>query len=329
LNASLRVVVVAGGPSTEAEVSRASARAVSDALTRGGHRADVVELDRGLPARLLEAAPDVVFPAVHGAFGEDGCLQGLLEVLGFRYVGSGVLASALAMDKARAKVQLAAAGLPLARGMLIDEHEDSPVAAARVRAEIGASVVLKPTTGGSAIGVTRVEASAGLAVIEDAIDRARGVSALVLVEELIHGKEVTCGVLECDGNEVVALPPTLIVPRSRDWYDFEAKYAEGGSEHTCPAPFEPELTRRIRDLALAAHLALGARDLSRTDFIVDEVTGSVVILEVNTLPGMTGTSLFPEAAHAHGIDFVSLCDGLVRRASERPLRPVPETPRLP
>lgn len=319
----LSVAVIAGGPSAEANVSRTSARAVSAALEAAGHRATIIELDAELPAALKRGQFAVVFPVTHGPVGEDGCLQGLLEVLNVRYVGSGVLASALAASKPHAKALFRLAGLPVADEVLLVDTDDAS-AVARVHATLGRSVVVKPASGGSAIGTTRVGDAEPDAALAEAIAAARAVDPRVLVERFIVGNEVTCGVLE-DQRGVRALPPTLIVSKAADWYDFESRYKAGGSEHQCPAPLADAVTRRIQEVALGAYEALGCRDLGRVDFVVgDAEDGSeVTLLEVNTLPGMTATSLYPEAARAEGLGFPELCSLLARRAAERPLRSAP------
>jgi D-alanine-D-alanine ligase len=288
------------------------------ALQEAGHRPTVLELDAGLPARLTGEKYDVVFPAVHGRFGEDGCLQGLLEILGLPYVGSGVMASALAMSKPHAKAQLRTLSLPLAEEALVTAGSDLASAAQSIRKKLGAAVVVKPGAGGSAIGVEPIGASASDAELVAALGRALSLDPVVLVEKMIAGKETTCGVLEDDAGVPRALPPTLIVPKAAGWYDFRSKYAPSGSAHQCPAPYSTALIARISDLAVKAHSALGCRDLSRVDFVVDDERGEITVLEVNTLPGMTAVSLFPEAAAAAGIAFPALCDKLVRRAFARP-----------
>jgi D-alanine-D-alanine ligase len=324
----LRVAVVAGGPSSEASVSRASAAGVQRALVEAGHSAEVLELDAVLSARLSTGAFDVVFPAVHGAVGEDGCLQGLLEVLGLPYVGSGVLASALAMSKRHAKVQFRAAALPVAREYLVHSGDDLDGVPARIRSDLGRAVVVKPGSGGSAIGVETIRADADDGMLARALRRALDLDPVVLVEEFKSGKEVTCAVLE-DERGTRALPPTLIEPKAAAFYDFRSKYAPAGSAHVCPAPFSDVLTARIQTASVLAHTVLGCRDLSRVDFVVDDVNSEVTLLEVNTLPGMTATSLYPEAAAAAGISFPSLCDALVSRAFARPKVSKPHAPDMP
>ncbi len=318
----LTVAVVAGGPSAEAEVSRTSARGISAALERAGHVAELLELDASLAGALSERRPRVVFPIVHGLLGEDGCLQGLLEILEIPYVGSGVLASALAMHKPAAKAAFRDAKLPVAEEAVVRRGEDLDRLPHELRSRLGAAVVVKPVAAGSAVGVARVGADAPDEEVTTALGRALAVSDAALVEPMIHGREVTCGVLEDDDGSPRALPPTLILPRAADWYDFKSRYAVGGSEHRCPAPFSAALTSAVQELAVRAHRAVGARDLSRVDFVVgdDDTRGPVTLLEVNTLPGFTPTSLYPEAAAVAGISFDALCDRLVRRASARPRR---------
>ncbi len=316
----MRVAIIAGGPSSEAEVSRASARGVAGALHDAGHEATTWELDARLSAELVALGPDVVFPVTHGALGEDGCLQGLLEVLDLPYVGSGVLASALAADKNAAKVAFAANGLPLAASVVLDRVPAEDVLGdtlVELRSELGGSFVVKPRGGGSAIGVSILGAEATPAALGEALRAVLEIDGAALLETFWEGLEVTCGVLEAEGGEPSALPPTLIRARAAGWYDFRSKYGSGGSEHLCPAPLPAVVLERIQQTAVAAHRALGARDLSRTDFIVSE-SGEFIVLELNSLPGMTRTSLFPEAAAAQGIAFSALCDRLVRRAAARP-----------
>jgi D-alanine-D-alanine ligase len=335
VTAGLTVAVVAGGPSSEASVSRASAAGVERALGQAGHAPRVLELTPALGAELRAAPPDVVFPAVHGAVGEDGCLQGLLEILGLPYVGSGVLASALAMSKPHAKVHFRAAGLPVAGDLSVRRGDDLPTVARRLLAEVGPRLVVKPGAGGSAIGVAVLTEGVTEAALVLALERALGLDETVLVERFVAGKEVTCAVLEDERGEPRALPPTLILPQAGAFYDFKSKYGTKGSVHQCPAPFPAVLIATIQAQAVAAHLALGCRDLSRVDFVVDDDAaggdgaGQTTLLEVNTLPGMTATSLFPEAAQAAGIPFQALCDRLVRKAHARPRARAPEAVAMP
>lgn len=326
----LSVAVIAGGPGVEAAVSRSSADEVCRALAHKGHRPQTLELDATLAQRLAGGRFDVAFPVVHGLWGEDGCLQGLLEILDLPYVGSGVLASALAAHKPRAKELLAAAGLPVAPGVTLLTDADLEQRVPEMRRVLGRALVAKPASGGSALGVELIEESQPDARVVSLLERAFSMDSSVLVEPWVRGLEVTCGVLERT-DEAESLPPTLIRPKAGAFYDFSSKYRPGGSEHVCPAPFENDLNERIRALALAAHRALGCRDLSRTDFIVapEASPPGLVVLEVNTLPGMTSTSLFPEAAARAGIAFEALCDLLAQRALGRPRAPRPPAPAMP
>jgi D-alanine-D-alanine ligase len=315
---ALSVAVVQGGPSTEAEVSRASALGVAQALEQAGHRVVRLELDAYLAESLRTGGYDVVFPVVHGAVGEDGSLQGLLEVLDLPYVGSDVLGSALAMHKRIARVLFECAGLPVARGIVLRRGEaDARAAAERARREVGSRVVVKPSSHGSAIGVSRFSEEASLDDVARAIEGVWAIDAYAVVEHFARGREVTCGVLDLERAE--ALPPTEILSPNDPFYTYEAKYAPGRSVHVCPPKLPAAVIARVQAAAVAAHLALGCRDLSRADFVVgdDGDPDAVTLLEVNTLPGMTATSLFPEAAAIHGLPMARWCDALVVRAHAR------------
>jgi D-alanine-D-alanine ligase len=315
--ARLGVAVVQGGPSAEAEVSRASAAGVAKGLTDAGHHVVRLELDAFLAESIRSGGFDVVFPVVHGAVGEDGSLQGLLEVLGVPYVGSGVLASAMAMDKRVARMAFAAEGLPIAKGIAVARGSTTARdAAERARREVGGRVVVKPSSSGSAIGVARFAEDASVEDVARAVEAAWELADAVIVEHFARGREVTCGVL--DVGEARALPPTEIKAPSDAFYTYEARYAPGRSVHFCPAPLGDALVARVQEVALAAHRALGCRDLSRVDFIVgDDGSDVVTLLEVNTLPGFTATSLYPEAAAVSGIPMPELVAHLVRHAHQR------------
>ncbi|MEM8822511.1 MAG: D-alanine--D-alanine ligase [Pseudomonadota bacterium] len=292
------VVVLMGGPSAERDVSLSTGRGCAQALRDGGYR--VTELDAGadLVARLQQLAPDVVFNALHGRWGEDGCVQGVLEWMGLPYTHSGVLASALAMDKTRTKDVYRVAGLPVVVSMMAAKAD---VMADHVMAP---PYVVKPNDEGSSVGIYMVhEAANGPPHLADTMpDR-------VMVEAYAPGRELTCTVL---GDE--ALTVTEIV--TDGWYDYEAKYAEGGSRHILPADLPADIFAACQAYAMRAHLALGCRTLSRTDFRWDETRGldGLVLLETNTQPGMTPTSLTPEQAEHAGIGFPELCSTLVEDA---------------
>ncbi len=295
-----RVVVLMGGPSAEREVSLVSGAECAGALRRAGY--DAVEIDAGadLPAALAEARPDVVFNALHGRWGEDGCVQGLLEWLRIPYTHSGVLASALAMDKPRAKAVYADYGLPVAESRTV------------CRAEIEGShpieppYVVKPCNEGSSVGVHIVPTGANAPA-----RLGPNAPEVMLVERFIPGRELTTAVM---GDRPLAV--TDIVATA-GWYDYHAKYAAGGSRHMVPAEVPRAVYAACMDHALAAHRALGCRGLSRTDFRWDETRGldGLVLLETNTQPGMTPTSLAPEQASHIGISFEDLCGWLVEDAS--------------
>ncbi len=297
---SSRVVVLKGGPSAEREVSLVSGRECAGALRRVGY--EVVEIDAGhdVARALSDAQPDAVFNALHGRWGEDGCVQGILEWLRIPYTHSGVLASALAMDKSRAKDVFRAAGLPVAESLIV------PRAEAMADHPMRPPYVVKPNNEGSSVGVYIVHEHAnGPARIND------DAPETVLVEQFIPGRELTVTVM---GDR--ALSVTDIIAAT-GWYDYHAKYSQGGSRHVVPADVPPEIFDACLGHAVAAHDALGCRGLSRTDFRWDESRGldGLFVLETNTQPGMTPVSLAPEQAAHAGISFEALCDWLVRDAS--------------
>ncbi|HEX6737692.1 MAG TPA: D-alanine--D-alanine ligase, partial [Vicinamibacteria bacterium] len=259
-------------------------------------------------------AVDVAFIALHGAYGEDGTLQGMLELLGIPYVGSGVLASALAMDKAMAKKMMAAEGIPTPRGIRLARaaFNEDRAAALRLAEAVGVPAVVKPSRQGSSIGMSLVERPEDLPA---ALAHGFAYDSEVLVEERVAGTELTVGVI---GNrEPIALPVVEIVPK-RAFFDYRAKYDPALSEEICPARLPALVAEQARELGLRAHRALGCRGLSRTDMILAEGDRGLVVLEVNTLPGMTVNSLLPKAAAAAGIPFGELLHRLVQLALEPP-----------
>jgi D-alanine-D-alanine ligase len=298
-----RVAVLHGGISAEREVSLNSGRQVIDALRMAGFEVTPVEVTADLGALIaaLNPKPDVVFNALHGRFGEDGAIQGVLDYLDIPYTHSGVRASALAMDKAAAKAVFAHAGLPVAPHRIIDiaelaDHDPLPP-----------PYVVKPVNEGSSVGVS---------IVRPGSNRNGEIVAAwkfgpAMVEQFIPGRELTVCVLEDR-----ALFVTEIVTKE-DFYDYHAKYAAGGSYHVVPADLPAEITRQAKDISLAAHRALGCRGASRADLRYDPDTGRLVLLEVNTQPGMTATSLLPEQAAHAGMDFPALCAWMVERAACR------------
>ncbi|MCU0693724.1 MAG: D-alanine--D-alanine ligase [Polyangiaceae bacterium] len=315
----MKIAVIQGGPSAEAEVSRKSAAGVAAALQQAGHEPHRLELDAALATKLLGGDFDVVFPVTHGKLGEDGCLQGLLEIIELPYVGSGVLASALAADKVHAKRVFRVHGLPVADELVITRQHDRAATLGKLRSVFSAGVAVKPATQGSAIGVSLVDNTTDDALCA-ALDEAFRYDDVVLCEKLLRGREMTCGVLDVPSQGGVrALPVTEIFSKAAGWYDFKSKYAAGGSVHQCPADLPETIGERVQRIACEAHVALGCRDLSRVDFVVGDRDDprTITVLEINVLPGMTATSLYPEAAAAAGIAFPALCERFVRAAVAR------------
>ena len=308
----LRIAVIQGGDSAEAEVSRSSAQGVVAALRENFSQVTSLELDAGIAKSLAEWQPDVVFPILHGPPGEDGTLQGFLEILGYPYVGSGVQASAFAMDKIVAKDIFRTAGLPVARQCVVtDDSDDIAAAADRIVRALGESLVVKPACQGSAIGVTLVDHAGDL---PEALAAAFAHDPRLLVEERIIGREITVGVIDT-GQGAQPFPVIEVITPEDSWYDFEHRYTDGWSEHLMPAQLPDEQTAAVSDYAVTAHTSLGCRDLSRADFILTE--DAVYLLEVNTLPGMTPTSLYPDGARGYGLEFPQLVKHLVERAAAR------------
>ncbi len=304
------VVVLAGGTSDEREISLASGAGATEALLEAGF--PVTQLDPANKEDLLTLVKgpfDVAFLCMHGKCGEDGTLQGMLEVLGLPYTGPGVWSSATAMDKAKSKVVYARANIPTPESATLFRGHNALELATGFAEEHGFPLVVKPGTEGSALGVVIVEEPEGL---QGALDEAFALDDEVLVERFVAGTEITVAVLGNDQPE--ALPVIQIVPHSA-FYDFEAKYAPGGSDHLCPAPLEDDITQRSQDLAIAVHKCLECRGMSRTDMIVED-SGDIWVLETNTIPGMTPTSLLPDAAAAAGMSFAQLCTRIIEYALE-------------
>ncbi len=300
------VAVLMGGWSAEREVSLRSGAACAAALEQTGYRVTQIDVDRNIAARLAELRPDACFNALHGKGGEDGCIQGVLETLQIPYTHSGVLASALAMDKARAKVAFTASGIPVAEGIVA-----SPTEAARAHL-LPPPYVVKPVTEGSSVGVFIVREDHAHPPQE--LTRADWTYGDVMVERYIGGRELTCAVLGDKALGIIEILPT----EGLSFYDYEAKYAKGGSRHILPARISPDIYAFIQKLALDAHTALGCRGVSRADFRFDDLpegTGELVCLEVNTQPGMTATSLVPELAAHAGMAFDELVQWIVEDAS--------------
>jgi D-alanine-D-alanine ligase len=315
MNAS-RVAIIAGGRSMEAAVSRSSAAEVTKALKSKYQHVEQFELDASLTQALLAYRADVVFPVLHGPPGEDGTVQGYLEILGLPYVGSGVHASASAMDKSLAKAIFHRVGLPMCPDRVFAPGTPIADACRETLAAFGDRVVVKPLRQGSAIGVTPVMNGGDLT---HPFETAFALGDGVLVEPFVLGIEVTVGVLDLHGHSPRAFPTIEVRTPRGSWYDYTHRYTVGQSEHVIPAGVSAACQNRLQEIALAAHKALGCADLSRADFIVTDAE-KIVLLEVNTLPGMTPTSLYPDGARALGLTFAELMDALVRSGLARGAR---------
>jgi D-alanine-D-alanine ligase len=300
------VAVLMGGWSAERPVSLNSGRGCADALEAMGYRVTCIDVDRSIADTLTRLKPDLAFNCLHGRFGEDGTIQGLLEILRIPYTHSGVLASALAMQKDLAKVVLNAAGVPVAEGVTINRWE------AAKRHAMAPPYVLKPVAEGSSFGVVFVKG-----------DRAHPPQEvgredwpygdMLLAERFVAGKELTCAAM---GERVFGV--IEIEPLSEAFYGYDAKYAKGGSRHILPAILKPNIYHKVQDFTLRAHRALGCRGVSRADFRFDETKGEegeLVCLEVNTQPGMTETSLVPDMAAHAGLSFGELVAWIAEDAS--------------
>ena len=292
-----RIAVLMGGLSSEREVSLASGAAVARGLEEAGHEVVRIDAGRDVDRRVREAAPDAAYVALHGRWGEDGTVQGLLEMLGVPYTGSSVLASALAMDKVLSRTVFAAAGIPIAPGAVLGAG-DPP------RLPDGADfpVVVKPADGGSSVGVAIVRDPGELAAATEAALRH---SDRALVESLVAGAEINVAVL--DGE---VLGSVEIVPNAGEFYDYASKYDEGGSTHHVPPRLPERKVARLERIGLAAYDSLGCRGAARVDLMVPD-RGDPAVLEVNTIPGMTDTSLLPEIAAHRGISFPRLVSRIV------------------
>ncbi|MCC0026955.1 MAG: D-alanine--D-alanine ligase [Zhengella sp.] len=304
--AGKHVAVLMGGFSSERPVSLASGTACADALEAEGYRVTRIDVERNIAQVLADLRPDVVFNALHGPFGEDGTIQGVLEYLQIPYTHSGVLASALAMDKEKSKKLAKVAGIPVAESRVMNRFDITSAHPMRP------PYVVKPVAEGSSFGVVIVK--------EDQAHPPQVITSgdwkygdRVMVERFIHGRELTCTVM---GD--VALGVTEIVPVGHQFYDYDSKYVSGGSRHECPARLSPNIYQKIQTLALKAHQILGCRGVTRSDFRYDDrhsEKGELIWLEVNTQPGMTETSLAPELARHAGHSFGEFVSWMVEDAS--------------
>jgi D-alanine-D-alanine ligase len=294
-----RIAVLMGGPSSEREVSLATGRAVLQALTSLGLDAVGVDWEPGrdLLTLLRESRAEVVWLALHGTYGEDGCVQGLCEIVGLPYTGSGLLSSALAMDKVASRRLFASHGLAVPEWRIHRGLEDARA--------IGLPLVVKPSREGSSVGVTIVHREADL---EPALATAARCRGEVLVERYVAGREIQVGILDDAPLGTVEIRPAV------EFYDYQAKYQRNDTTYLCPAPLSHAEDARLRELGLAAHRALGCRSYSRVDFILAD-SGTAFLLEVNTLPGMTERSLIPKMAAAAGLSYATLCERILAGAA--------------
>lgn len=303
------VAVVMGGPSAEREVSLNTGAAIANALREYGYT-NVVEIDldpRNFGKQLAESKAEVVFNAVHGLYGEDGRLQTLLEIRGMPYTGSGMIASVSCMDKVITKRMLRDAGISTPACLIVNKKESG--IKEKIMQRFSLPVVIKPASQGSSIGVEIVKVEKQL---DEALANAFKYSRDILVEEFIGGKELTVSMMQKDG-EVVALPVIHIAPHS-GMYDYHSKYTKGATEYICPADLDEETTKKVQEISKQAYEVLGCSGVARADVMLDE-EGNGYVLEINTVPGMTATSLVPKAAAAAGISFPELCNIILQSAS--------------
>lgn len=300
------VAVLMGGWSSERSVSMASGEGCATALEGEGYRVTRVDVGRDIASVLEKLKPDVAFNALHGPYGEDGTIQGVLEVMGIPYTHSGVLASALAMNKAQARTVLAAAGVPIATGLVAHRREIAE------RHVMEPPYVVKPIAEGSSYGVIIVREDRTHPP-QELLREDWAFGETMLVERFVAGLELTCAVMGDRALDVIDIRPA-----AGGFYDFDAKYSKGGSIHILPAQLKPNIYQQVQELTLTAHQALGCRGVSRADLRYDDRpdgTGELVVLEVNTQPGMTETSLVPEIAAHAGLSFGELVRWIVEDAS--------------
>lgn len=304
-----RVAVVMGGPSAEREISFMTGNAVVEALREKGY--DVVPIDlepANLTQQLVSCGATVVFNAVHGLYGEDGRMQSVLEMINMPYTGSGVLSSALSMDKVYSKRMFQAQNIPTPKCLFAMANEKQDIIQ-EILTTFSLPVVVKPASQGSSIGVEIVKNKAEL---EKAVKEAFSYGQEIVIEEFIKGKEIAAGVIETvDG--IFTMPLVLIEPYSGA-YDFKSKYTKGATVYTVPAPLDLVVTQKTQAIALAAYKALGCRGVARADILVTDA-GDALVLEMNSVPGMTSTSLVPKAAAAMGMSFLDLCEKILLTAT--------------
>lgn len=303
----VKVALLAGGKSNEREISLKSAEGAKGALEEAGYSVDVI--DPSVPAdlsKLIGGDYDFGFIVTHGKGGEDGVIQGFLETIGMPYTGCGVAASAIAMDKSKAKMFYERAGVPTPKSTMFNKAGFTQAATQAIIEDMGGKVVIKVPTEGSSIGVYIVSTQEEM---QEALNEAFSMTDEVLIEKYISGREFTCVVFG-SGESAITFPVIEIIPQNAS-YDFESKYAPGGSRHVCPAEIPDSVSAQMSQHAIDAHNSLGCEGVTRTDFLLEE-NGDMWALETNTIPGMTATSLLPDAARACGISFPELCMMMVQ-----------------
>jgi D-alanine-D-alanine ligase len=307
----MRVMTLMGGPSPEREISLMSGKAVSGALDRLGHSVTDEDFSKGTYNRILETNPDAIFLIMHGSPGEDGTVQGMLEVLGVPYTGSGVRASALSMDKAALKRFLSSSDIITPAWFQIPVVASVDIAINRLTAQgMHYPLVIKPSSAGSTIGITIIKTESEL---ESAIVSARVVCKDVMIEEFISGKEITVSIV---GNESPIILPTQQIIADSGFYDYESKYTPGMSHHVFPPDVDTVSVFRAEEMAERIYMETECRGFARADFIISEATGEPYFLELNTIPGMTEVSLVPDAAKEYGWDFDELIRQILNYALE-------------
>lgn len=309
---SKKIAVLMGGRSAEREVSLRTGKAIYDALLEKGHNAVAIDVDENIVENLKKEKVDLAFIALHGKYGEDGTIQGLLEMLNLPYTGPGLLASAIAIDKIMTKKLLVFSGLPTPRYLFISKHDllaDNVKVVDKIKSELGLPVVIKAPTQGSSIGIAFVNKEED---ILSGIRLAMEYDDEILIEEMIQGMEVTASIL---GNRDPLALPLVEITSATGVYDYEAKYTVGMSDHIIPARLPEEIQKEIQEIAIKTYKVIGCRGLSRVDFIIGK-DFKPYVLEVNTIPGMTATSLYPDAARAAGITFPDLIEKIMELALE-------------
>ena len=302
LNKESKIAVLCGGMSSEREISLRSGKNCYDALIRLGYKnAKLVDVSSNIMSDIKGF--DVAYNALHGKYGEDGCIQGILEILKIPYTGCGVMASALCMNKAYTKEMLKSAGIPLIKSVCVTESDDLKASVKDLKYPL----MVKPVSEGSSFGMSKVNQENEL---EEAVKNAFKYNNIVLIEEYLKGKDLTVGVLE-KGDETFATE-ILELRSKNEWYDYEAKYTKGMTEFILPAEISEEQTKKVKETAVKAHVACGCRGVSRVDFLLTENTGYV--LEINTSPGMTDTSDLPAQAAAMGITYDELVELILKGA---------------